>query len=73
MASLSITVPDGEVNRIVAAFEVRFGPKGGLTAANFMAAQIKNYVKSVVRDVESAAAAVAAGATVAADVETDIP
>lgn len=73
MATLSITVPDSEVGRIVTAFEARFGPKGGLTNGQYMTERIKAYVKSVVIEVESSAAAVAAAATAAADVETDIP
>ncbi len=39
MAQLTLTVPDGEVDRVVAAFEARFGERdvgGGETKADFM-------------------------------------
>lgn len=73
MAQLTVTVPDNQVARIVAAFEATFGSKGGLTNAQFMEARLKAYVVLIVKQVEASAAATQAAATTAASVESAIP
>lgn len=50
MANFTITIPDGQVGRVVDAFAIRFNwaeQGGGLTKAQFAREQLMRFVKSV--------------------------
>lgn len=72
MATISITVPDPAVPRIVAAFEDRFDRNEGESAADFVKRVFGGFTLQVVKDYESRAALEAAQAALDADVEADI-
>lgn len=61
MATLSITVADAHVSRVIAAFEVKFGRQVGETDTQFARRILATYVRNLVldyeRDRDSAAAA----------------
>lgn len=66
MASLTITVPDPQVSRVVAAFRAKFSNvvDPALSDANFMRGVLAYIAKAIVRDYEINNAEVAAAGTV---------
>ena len=74
MATISITVPDAAVPRIVAGFEatVRGGKPAGMTDAAFVKSRLAAYVKSVVRAYEMEQAAQQARVDAASAVDSGL-
>lgn len=73
MASLTITVPDAQVSRIVDAFKEFDNNAPGESNADFLRRKIGQYVLTVVKEFEARKDSNAAAAAARLDVEQDIP
>lgn len=73
MASLTITVPDAQVSRIVEAFKEFDNNRPGENNADFLKRKIGEYVLNAVKAYEGRRDSVAAEAAARADVDQDIP
>jgi len=74
MATVSITIPDAVVDRVLAAVcsQLHYIPDIHGTRVQFAKAQLAKWIKDIVKAYESAAAASAAGQAAAQSVEEQI-
>lgn len=74
MASITLTIPDPILNRVLDALAAKWGynPAGGQTKAQFAKSALAAYVKATVKQYEAEVAAKAAFDSAQATTETDI-
>jgi hypothetical protein len=74
MASISITIPDAVLSRVLDAFAARYGweSAGGQTKAQFAKSRVIEFIRDVVRAHEATAVAEAARVAAVAAVNADI-
>lgn len=80
MATITVTIPDAQINRVRNAFATAYGWSGILpdgtpnpeNKTQFTQRKVREYVKEVVKGVEATAAAETARAAAVAQAESDI-